>query len=55
MVRARLPTMRLLRIALSCVPLTATVRLATAQHGREWLNGRRYLGQTAPILFPEDR
>jgi len=25
------------------------------QHGHEWLNWRRYLYQTAQIMFPEDR
>jgi len=26
-----------------------------SSHGHEWLNWRRYLCQTAQIMFPEDR
>lgn len=26
-----------------------------SSHGHEWLNWRRYLWQTAQIMFPEDR
>ena len=26
-----------------------------SSHGHKWLNWRRYLWQTAQIMFPEDR